>query len=221
MEQTYPGINDYEAHFMQMLPAFKDKRYIKVNGKLLFGVFIGSDIPDCKMFFDTWNRLAAENGLEGFHFFSLAQGQGRINKLKGLGFDRIVTDAYSDVIKEDPFIVRKLRRLFHRPTVVSYTHYAKRSIEFFKRNNTCTPCIDPNFDHTPRSGFRGNLLQGSTPKRWGELCSMTKDYILQNNDIDNLMFIKSWNEWGEGNYLEPDRRWGKAYIEETAKALKS
>lgn len=219
VEQIYPGEEDYEAHFMAMLPAFKDKRYIKVNGKLLFGVFIGSNIPDCQLFFDTWNRLAAEHGLTGFHFFSLAQGQERIDKLKRLGFDRIVTDAYSDVIKEDPLIMRKLRRLLHRPTVVAYSHYARKALEFFKRNNTCTPCIDPNFDHTPRSGFRGHLLQGSTPKKWGKLCRMTKDYILHSDNIDNLLFIKSWNEWGEGNYLEPDRRWGKAYIRETAKAL--
>ena len=58
-------------------------------------------------------------------------------------------------------------------------------------------------------------------EKWGKLCRLTKDYILHNDAIDNLLFIKAWNEWGEGNYLEPDRRWGKAYIEETAKALKS
>ena len=219
MEQTYPGVEDYEAHFMTMLPAFKDKRYIKVNGKLLFGVFIGSDIPDCKMFFDTWNRLAAEHNLPGFHFFSLAQGQERVDKLHGLGFDRIVADAYLSIVLERPFLLRKFRRLLHHPVTVDYSHYIRRALEFFKRNNTCTPCILPNYDHTPRSGFRGNLLQGSTPKKWGKLCRMTKDYILHNDEIDNLLFIKSWNEWGEGNYLEPDRRWGKACIEETAKAL--
>ena len=220
LEQTYPGVEDYEAHFMEMLPAFKDKRYIKVNGRLLFGVFLGSDIPDCQVFFDTWNRLAAEHGLEGFHFFSLAQGQERIDKLDGLGFDRIVIDAYSNLVNEVPVNIQRLLRFFHIPTVISYSHYTQQSLKFFKRNSTCTPCIDPNFDHTPRSGFRGSLLQGSTPGKWGKLCSMTKDYIQHNDAIDNLLFIKAWNEWGEGNYLEPDRRWGKAYLEETAKVLK-
>ena len=219
MEQTYPGVEDYEEHFKAMLPAFKDKRYIKVNGKLLFGVFIGSDIPNCQTFFDTWNKLAEEHGLTGFHFFSLAQGQERIDKLKGLGFDRIVSDAYIDVIKEEPLFKRKLHRLLHHPTAVPYSRYEQRALDFFNRNHSCTPCIIPNFDHTPRSGFRGNLLQGSTPQEWGKLCRMTKNYILHNDEIDNLLFIKSWNEWGEGNYLEPDRRWGKAYIKETAKAF--
>lgn len=48
---------------------------------------------------------------------------------------------------------------------------------------------------------------------------MTKDYILHNDAIDNILFIKAWNEWGEGNYLEPDRRWGKAYLEEFAAVM--
>ena len=121
LEQTYPGVEDYEAHFMEMLPAFKDKRYIKVNGRLLFGVFLGSDIPDCQVFFDTWNRLAAEHGLEGFHFFSLAQGQERIDKLDGLGFDRIVIDAYSNLVNEVPVNIQRLLRFFHIPTVISST----------------------------------------------------------------------------------------------------
>ena len=69
MEQTYPGEEDYKAHFYEMLPAFKDNRYIKVNGKLLFGFFAPLDIPDLQIFKDTWNKLAIENGLKGFSFF--------------------------------------------------------------------------------------------------------------------------------------------------------
>ena len=52
IEQTYPGTKDYEAHFYEMLPAFKDSRYMKVDGKLIFGVFAPNDIPDTNLFFD-------------------------------------------------------------------------------------------------------------------------------------------------------------------------
>ena len=52
------------------------------------------------------------------------------------------------------------------------------------------PCIDPNFDHSPRSGIRGTIMVDSTPKKWGE-----------------------------GNYLEPDLRFGMEYLVETKRQL--
>ena len=69
MEQTYPGVDDYVAHFNEMLPAFKDKRYIKVDSKLLFGLFAPLDMPDMEVFKETWNNLAKQHGLNGFVFF--------------------------------------------------------------------------------------------------------------------------------------------------------
>lgn len=225
MEQTYPGVDDYKAHFMEMLPAFKDKRYIKVNNKLLFGIFSASDIPNQQEFFDTWNQLAKENGLNGFCFFALVQGQSQYNKLDSSGFDLVVYDYYGDMTKEylnEPFIVRKFkqikRSLFNLPNIISYTNYTDKAISFYKKNSHLVPCIDPDFDHTPRSGTKTSTLHGSTPQKWGELCNKVKDIVLEQG-INNLLFIKAWNEWGEGNYLEPDRKYGKSYIEETAKAF--
>lgn len=82
------------------------------------------------------------------------------------------------------------------------------------------PCIDPDFDHTPRSGKRTALLHKSTPEKWGNFVGTVRRLIEKGYSYDNLLFIKAWNEWGEGNYLEPDMKFGKSYIEETAKALK-
>ena len=67
MEQIYPGIEDYIAHFNFLLPAFKDSRYFKVKGKPLFIVYKPTEIPDLSLFVDTFRRLAEENGLKGLH----------------------------------------------------------------------------------------------------------------------------------------------------------
>jgi len=80
------------------------------------------------------------------------------------------------------------------------------------------PCVYPNFDHTPRSGKYGRLLINSTP---GKFCDLVDTMILKQKYVDknnaNIVFIKSWNEWGEGNYLEPDDLNGDAYINEMYK----
>lgn len=100
IEQTYPGVEDYEAHFNALLPAFKDPRYMKVNGKLIFGLFAPLDIPDAKFFKETWNKLAIKNGLNGFVFFGyLPQSikSDKINKVLSI-FDYVVLDQYATAI---------------------------------------------------------------------------------------------------------------------------
>ena len=72
------------------------------------------------------------------------------------------------------------------------------------------PTIIPNWDHTPRSGYNGFLLHNSTPKLFAE---HVKDVLETIKDKNNsICFLKSWNEWGEGNYMEPDLKYGKSYL---------
>ena len=70
---TYPGDEDHISHFYKYLNAFKDKRYIKVDGKLLFVIFAPQDFVDFPHFKDLWNKLAEKEGLKGFHFVGLTE----------------------------------------------------------------------------------------------------------------------------------------------------
>jgi hypothetical protein len=63
-------------------------------------------------------------------------------------------------------------------------------------------------------------LHNSTPEKWGELCKSIAELYKHRPTEENLVFIKSWNEWGEGNYLEPDQKYGKGYIVEMSKIFK-
>lgn len=223
MEQTYPGKEDYIIHFQTLLTAFKDRRYIKVNGKLLFGVFAPADIPDTQLFFNTWNTLAKENGLEGFYFFGLSQGIGNYDIWKNLPYDTIVYDCLNDTFnnpKSDGlcqyFHKRIRRKLLGYPYTTNYISYISRTREFLNNNPHICPCIEPDFDHSPRSGDKWIIVEGSTPELWKELCDVAVGAIRTRPDSNGLIFIKSWNEWGEGNYLEPDMKWGHAYLEAMA-----
>ena len=60
-------MEDHKKHFMALLPAFRDERYIKVDGKPLFGVWSPRDIPEADKFIELWQKMAVTNGLKGLH----------------------------------------------------------------------------------------------------------------------------------------------------------
>lgn len=219
IEQTYPGEEDYIAHFNAMLPAFKDKRYMRVDGKLIFGFYAPLDCPDFELFKNTWNRLAQENGLEGFYFFGFTFSVEKIDSIHKAGYDACVYDGVNEIFAHSSLLKRFKKRIFHTPIVTNYATYTQHFLNLLKVTPEDHPCINPNFDHSPRSAERGLILHQSTPKKWGKLCRKIFQLCQYRRFDDNLVFIKAWNEWGEGNYLEPDLKYGKAYLCELKEAL--
>ena len=231
IEQTYPGVDDYVAHFKEMLPAFKDERYIRTkDGRLLFGIFDSEHFGDFKTFKDTWNSLAQKNGLVGFDFFAYTLGEKKLRLAEqSCSFEKYVYEALNDSFKNyevKPYslgwIFRWVKMNLHQPIrLINYSKYVDCAIKRFTKLDSVIPCIDPMFDHSPRSKGRQQILHNNDPKLWGRLCCEVRKLVEKNpNNPENFIFIKAWNEWGEGNYMEPDTRFGRAYIEESGKAFK-
>lgn len=231
-EQTYPGDEDIIKHFYRLLPAFKDKRYFKVNGKNIFMIYKPFDIPDCKLFIRTWNKLALSEQLP--EFFFIAQIQEKIDddgieNLISNGFDAVnlvglyhstedLFNSYSAPKKLFKRAVRFIRnRILSQPLVYNYAEISKFFNSRYITNENCVPTLIPNWDHTPRSGNKGLVFENSTPILFEH---HVKDTINQISSKSNkLIFLKSWNEWGEGNYMEPDLKWGKGYIQSLRKVI--
>ena len=70
------------------------------------------------------------------------------------------------------------------------------------------PCAIPNWDNTPRSGHRGVVLHGSTPGLFRKHLRDLLEQVRPKPAEHRVLFIKSWNEWAEGNHLEPDLKFG-------------
>ena len=193
------------------------------NGKLIFGLFAALDIPDVEQFKSTWNRLAKENGLEGFWFFGLCYGMENGEKVVKRGFDAACVDYMQkqNIIKNPvkDFLWHVVRKFTNFPKYMTYNKYSQDIVSHFKPLEKFIPCIGPNFDHSPRSRNRGVILLGSTPQKWYNLCCAIFNKVKSRHHEENIVVIKSWNEWGEGNYLEPDLQYGKDYIKATQKAL--
>lgn len=228
IEQKYEGVEDFTHHFQELLLAFKDERYIKIEGKLVFGIY---DVyfKDFALFKTTWEQLAAENDLPGFFFFGLCQQAHMIPVALDNGFQHIVAGALVDThYYADSKIRRKWgllkRQYLKTPYVVDYKKYCAFSKRYFDTNYEkypeMIPCIEPGFDHSPRSAHRGIVFSGATPDIWEEVCKNTVELLLKSkNHPEKVVFIKAWNEWAEGNYLEPDMVYGKGFIHALSKVI--
>ena len=91
-------------------------------------------------------------------------------------------------------------------------------MDYCKQENVI-PCILPNWDHSPRSGKRAFILHKSTPQLFKKLVKRAIDIVKNKPKNEQLIIIQSWNEWGEGNYLEPDREFGSDYLKALKEAI--
>jgi hypothetical protein len=85
---------------------------------------------------------------------------------------------------------------------------------------TLYPCVTPGFDNSPRRPGRGaTIIRGSTPELYESWLRAVLARFPPRSPDENLVFVNAWNEWGEGNHLEPCRRWGTRYLEAHARLL--
>ena len=81
------------------------------------------------------------------------------------------------------------------------------------------PCLLHAWDNTPRSGARGVVLTGSAPERFRTYLEAAIDLLRDVPDQRRIVVLKSWNEWAEGNHLEPDLAYGHRYLDAVRAAL--
>lgn len=224
-KQLYLGESDDIDHFKYCLPAFKDERYIKIEGKPVFAIYDPMGFENVGSFMSKWRELACENGLEGIYFVGMATGRNASYKsIIDLGFDGVCNNnrwvAESKVVGSR--LMRRLQSLFGWKWGLALMKYDYRKV--VKNYNTeenkienCYPVITPGFDRTPRAGRRAAIYVNSTPDNFRKHVAEIYDSIADKDDEHRIIFLNAWNEWGEGNHMEPDLKWGHGYLE----ALKS
>lgn len=217
-EQLYPGDHDIINHFNSLLPAFKDERYVKINGKLFFMIYTPFDYPEVSHFMEMWNKLAIENGLKGFYFVAhLVHGReitpSNVDKLIAMGFDAVnVAGLFRAIQKDRTFLDRVIHKVFNRPYLITYKKALKEMITEDDNRPEVIPTITPNWDHSPRSGASGVVVTHSSGELFKQLVRKALNIIKDRDAENRIIVLKAWNEWGEGNYMEPDLKHGKEYI---------
>ncbi len=214
IEQTYSPEDD-KAHFASILPMLRDKRYIQVDGKPLLMVYRPFDLPDGKAWTARWQQMAKDAGLKGLYLVGHTLYTHETTEVLKLGFDAVNIVALGDAKRSIKLSLRYL------PTMVKYLcgrspliYDYRRAIRLFNRSimncEAVVPTLLPNWDHSPRSGAHAFIMQHSTPQAFKEHVKVIKTIV--DKKQNQLVMLKSWNEWGEGNYIEPDARWNRSYL---------
>lgn len=242
MEQTYPGTEDDIAHFNTLLPMFKDRRYMTVDGKLIFAIYDPFGFKNVQQFIATWRRLAEENGLPGFHFIGMTPSTLTIRtapdgtrqrvmpnlessaeiyrRVLDLGFDAVnsLGKRRGEMLYEGKWknIAKTVLRHIGFPTGSMRYDYERTVRNYFAPEDTWEnvyPSILPQWDRTPRVASMDGVYVNATPEKFENHIRQALSLIKDKQPAHRILFLKSWNEWGEGNYVEPDMEWGHGFID--------
>jgi lipopolysaccharide biosynthesis protein len=215
MEQSYPGKKDHEAHFYSLLNAFTDSRYMTVDGKPIFIVYEPNKIPEVKKTTDYWRELASRNNVKDLYLIGVASEPWEPSLH---GFDAIaprnlhLADNYENraILK----IKTRIRRVLGYPEqIYSYKKAIKHLLSENSEVLNVHPTVVPNWDNSPRSGLSSLILHDSTPELFKVHLSEAVKKVMHKPHDYRMVFIKSWNEWAEGNHLEPNLQYGRKYLE--------
>jgi hypothetical protein len=221
LRQEYPGLSDYDAHFYAILPALRDLRYFKLKGKNVFYIYLPKNIPSCIEFIDRWRELAQRHSLPDFYFV----GEGiNLKDRVDYGLDAVSYTRHRYL--EGGGITNKYIAFAYKKLIGEHglkVHKYKDASKYFLKDGPVKlqehPSIITGWDTTPRLGRKAFILKNRTPDLFYQhVC----DVVKRSEHIpieENLIFIKSWNEWAEGNYLEPDRKNGIKYLEAFRNAI--
>ncbi len=221
IQQEYPGKKDIEKHFRYLFNFFEDSQYIKIENKPVFTIHRPDLLPDLKMFVETFREQAQKAGLDGIYLiggynYSLEwfPPMDIFDALISNGFNHspnyLLHEKYNLFTKQ--LLKFKLKFNLNKPLVYDFEEINKviKSIDNKNRKKiegiieNYYPLIITNWDNTPRLGRKGYLFDNFNESTFTKHINDCLNIVIDNKN--NYVFVKSWNEWAEGNYLEPDEQ---------------
>jgi lipopolysaccharide biosynthesis protein len=229
--QQHYSIEDDLAHIRSMRPVLTDDRYITDKGRPILLIYRSSDLPNSLATTDLWRAEAQRWGLPDLYLLrveSFPSEQG--DDPRPLGFDAAVQFQPNLWQLPKPSVRFRIREKIARarntsfPSVVQYDLVAENAISDIVPAYPRWPGVTPGWDNSARVGNRATILLDSTPEVYGRWLrsALSKSRVVASTyaeGMSGLVFINAWNEWAEGNHLEPDLRYGKAFIDATRRAI--
>lgn len=221
--------DDDENHVRSLVKVFSDPRYIRINGRPVFSFYRASNIPDPKRAVENWRRAARAFGVGELYLCNFESERKDHGASPGWGFDAAIEFAPDSTnmparLRRGRFwgLLRRLRLsnlAYRNHAIYSYSDLVERMLAKPAISYLRYPCVTPGWDNSARRNSGAIIVHGSTPELYEKWLSQILKLFMPPTPDENLIFINAWNEWAEGNHLEPCQRFGRGYLQSTQKAL--
>ena len=211
MAQRY-GPDDARAFITDLLPLFRDPRYVRINGRPLLVIYRIGDIPDVRAAVDIWRAMSRRAGT-GDPYLCAVQWRADDDPTQS-GFDAAVEFPPLGHGAENITSRTGLTNAAFRGMVFDYRNLAAHYLMLPRPPFRQFRGVTPMWDNTARRQDDAMIVADSSPEVFGVwLEHAIRQTLLRHRGDERLVFINAWNEWAEGNHLEPDTRHGRRYIE--------
>jgi lipopolysaccharide biosynthesis protein len=201
-EQTYSEADDV-AHARWLMNAFADPRYMRINDRPLFLVYRPFELPEPMRTTDTFRKECVRAGLPEPYLLGINAHE-PTKDTRPLGFDSTLN--FEPQLSAVPGPTEPGLKIY------DYT-IATQSMRNQPRDYPTHPCVLVSWDNTPRRGDNGIVFINSTPESFERGLRRVAGTLSEHPPEERLLFVNAWNEWAEGNYLEPDLRYGLGWLE--------
>lgn len=245
MKQEYSE-SDARDHCLSLLSYFNDKRYVTVEGKPVFVIYKPNVIPNLEQYVHAFREQAVKDGIvlyvcavEAFEqldskifnncFDAAIEFQPHSKMLSAFMEESLRKKVYNNW--QGKVYSNLLRRLKFQSKLEEFMHKKKFNLDYneyvdyllkkyqYPADYKRFPGITPMWDNTARRGKNSFLLKNSNPQKYMEWLSYHANNYKPYSREESFLFINAWNEWAEGNHLEPCQKWGTAYLEATKRVL--
>lgn len=229
LEQTYSEDDD-KNHIDWLINVFKDERYIKIDNKPLFLVYRASELPDPLKTTQLWRDEARKAEIGDLFLCKVMNVYDAGEDPASIGFDAAIKFQPSRADMGLPLgrgRRRWLRRIglssaaYEQQSIYDYQFLVQQGVQQKLPPYKLFESVTPSWDNSARRKIGATLFVNSTPQAYEAWLRGTIGKLASAPLQERLVFINAWNEWAEGNHLEPDQKWGHAYLAATRRAVLS
>ena len=234
IKQEYGDARDWEQHYRYFSSFFHDTRYIKINNKPMLVIYRPLDVPKIEEMLKLWDLLSLEDGFDGIYIVNMIWEPKEFEEKKITSTCSAITFKefrYSQMaLRADNSFENKVCRYMYNKYVkmrtsiqhefYSYNVLCQTSFKLMHQlppSNTYFYNVFTGWDTTPRYKEDSSIVLGATPSSFGK--HFKKMLELSHTTSSDYIFIRAWNEWGQGMVLEPSQLYKYSYLEQVSKVL--